>query len=424
MRSIGQLLRGNRDARRFFLAYGQSSLGTGAAYVALLLVAYSRFHSPWALSLVLLADFVPPMLLAPIFGAIADRWSRQACAVLADSLRAAAFAGIALTHSFPLTVLLALAAGVGTALYKPAMMAGLPELVSRERLAPATALYGALTEIGFTIGPGVAAVVLLFGGSTVLLVANAVTFALSSVVLSTLRFRFREQRAPAAGGAKSLLQDARDGLVVTARSPAASTAIVATSTVILFGGMANVAELLLARQLGGGRVGYSLFVAVASLGVALGSLLGARGGDARMLPRRFLAGLALVTAGFIGVAAAPTLASALVPMVALGVGNGIVIVYERLIIQRTVAAALHGRAFGAQASLDGFAFGASFLVGGAVLALLPPRSLFLIGGGGALLVWLVARQRFAAIKLPDGQPPSGHDPVGQGAAAAGVPAAR
>jgi hypothetical protein len=111
-------------------------------------------------------------------------------------------------------------------------------------------------------------------------------------------------------------------------------------------------------------------------------------------------------------------------MVALGVGNGIVIVYERLIIQRTVAAALHGRAFGAQASLDGFAFGASFLVGGAVLALLPPRSLFLIGGGGALLVWLVARQRFAAIKLPDGQPPSGHDPVGQGAAAAGVPAAR
>jgi MFS family permease len=420
MRSIGQLLRRDGDARRFFLAYGQSSLGTGAAYVALLLVAYSRFHSPWALSLVLLADFVPPMFLAPIFGAVADRWSRQACAILADALRAGAFLGIALTHSFVLTVLLAFAAGVGTALYKPAMMAGLPEIVGRERLAPATALYGALTEIGFTLGPGLAAIVLVFGGPHVLLFANAATFAISSLVLATLKFRFRERIAPAAEGARSLLRDTREGLMVTARSPAAATAIVASSTVILFGGMANVAELLLARQLGGGRVGYSLFVAVAGLGVVLGSLVGAGGGDGRALPRRFLAGVLLVMAGFAGVAAAPTLASALVPIGALGVGNGIVIVYERLIIQRTVAGPLHGRAFGAQASLDGFAFGASFLIGGALLALAPPRTLFVIGAVGAGLVWIVARQVFAAIKLPDVQSPPAQDPVATGTAAAGV----
>ncbi|HEY1594174.1 MAG TPA: MFS transporter [Thermoleophilaceae bacterium] len=424
MRSIGQLLRRNGDARRFFIAYGQSSLGSGAAYVALLLVAYSRFHSPWALSLVLLADFVPPMFLAPIFGALADRWSRQACAILADALRAAAFVGIAFTHSFVLTVVLAFAVGVGTALYKPAMMAGLPELVSRERLAPATALYGALTEIGYTLGPGLAAIVLLFGGPKVLLLVNAATFAISSMVLATIKFRFRERVTPVAEGARSLLRETREGLLVTARIPAASTAIVATSTVILFAGMANVAELLLARQLGGGQVGYSLFVAAAGLGVALGSLTGAGGGDARTLPRRFLAGIVLVTVGFAGVAAAPTLASALVPMAALGVGNGMLIVYERLIIQRTIAAALHGRAFGAQASLDGFAFGASFLIGGALLALVSPRTLFVVGAVGAGLVWLVARQVFAAVKLPDVQSPPAQDPVATGTAAAGVHASQ
>jgi MFS family permease len=420
MRSIGQLLRRNGDARRFFFAYGQSSLGSGAAYVALLLVAYERFHSPWALSLVLLADFIPPMLLSPIFGAAADRWSRQACAILADSLRAAAFLGIALTSSFALTVALAFVAGVGTALYKPAMMAGLPEIVGRDRLAPATALYGALTEIGYTLGPGLAAIVLLFGGPTVLLYANAATFGVSALLLASITFRFRERVAPATEGARSLLRETREGLLVTARSPAAATAIAAASTVILFAGMANVAELLLARHLGGGKVGYSLFVAVAGLGVALGSLAGAGGGDARTLPRRFLAGLVLIAVGFAGVAAAPTLASALVPMGALGVGNGMVIVYERLIIQRTVAASLHGRAFGAQASLDGFAFGASFLIGGALLALLSPRTLFVIGAVGAGLVWIVARQVFAAIKLPDVQPPPVQDPVTTGTATAGV----
>lgn len=82
----------------------QSSLGTGAAYVALLLVAYDRFRSPWAISLVLVADLVPPMLLGPVFGAAADRWSRKTCAIIADAVRAVAFVGIALVDGFLPTV--------------------------------------------------------------------------------------------------------------------------------------------------------------------------------------------------------------------------------------------------------------------------------------------------------------------------------
>ena len=64
-------------ARWYFAALAQSSLGTGAAAVALLLVAYERFRSPWAIGLVLLADVAPAMLLGPVFGAAADRWSRR-----------------------------------------------------------------------------------------------------------------------------------------------------------------------------------------------------------------------------------------------------------------------------------------------------------------------------------------------------------
>src|SRR5215217_2812780 len=94
MRSVIELLRHERRARVFFAALAQSALGTGAAYVALLLVALERFNSPWAIGLVLLADVVPAMLLGPLFGAFADRWSRRGCAVLADVLRAVAFLGL------------------------------------------------------------------------------------------------------------------------------------------------------------------------------------------------------------------------------------------------------------------------------------------------------------------------------------------
>src|SRR5688500_14767962 len=113
MRPIFDLLRAERPARRFFLAHAQSSLGTGAAYVALLLLAYERLASPWAISLILLAEFLPGMFLGPIFGAAADRWSRRSCAIVADAVRAVAFAAIAFTDGFGATVALALLAGVG-----------------------------------------------------------------------------------------------------------------------------------------------------------------------------------------------------------------------------------------------------------------------------------------------------------------------
>src|ERR671919_362398 len=86
MRPVLDLLKHERRARIFFLALAQSSLGTGAAYVALLLVAYERFRSPWAIGLILLADVLPAMVLGPVFGAVADRcWRRWRGLALAYS---------------------------------------------------------------------------------------------------------------------------------------------------------------------------------------------------------------------------------------------------------------------------------------------------------------------------------------------------
>src|SRR5215211_5661937 len=130
MRSTIDFFRHERRARLFLAAHAQSSLGTGAGYVALLLVAYQRFPSPWAISLVLVADLVPAMALGPLFGAAADRTSRRRCAVVADLMRAAALVGLGLVDGVGATLALALRAGAGTGLCGPAALAGLPSLVA------------------------------------------------------------------------------------------------------------------------------------------------------------------------------------------------------------------------------------------------------------------------------------------------------
>jgi len=383
MRPTFELLRREPQMRLFMAAHLQSSLGTGAGYVALVLIAYERFRSPWAISLVLLADFLPAMLAGPLFGAAADRWSRRRCAVVADVARAAAFIGIGLVGGIEATVALALLAGAGSGLFTPAVLAGLPSLVEEERLPAATSLYGAISDLGHTLGPALAAVVLLVAGPETLLIANGATFAVSALLVARLSFG----GAAGEGSGASIFVEAGRGLRATAGTRGVREVILASSAVVLFAGMMNIGELLLAEDLGAGASGFSVLVAVYGAGFVAGSLTGSSGGSAPKLKRRYLLGLLLMGVGLVGAALAPAWPLAVACFAITGAGNGLVLVHERLLLQRTVDQALMGRVFAASDALGSWAFAIAFLSAGALVALLGTRAVFLLAGVGTLLVW-------------------------------------
>ena len=385
------LLRHERVARVYYAVLAQSALGNGAAYIALLVVAYERFHSAWAISLILLADLVPAMLLGPVFGAAADRWSRRNCLIVSDVVRGAAFLGIALVDSFGATVALALFAGAGTGLFNPASLAAVPSLVKPERLPAATALYGAITDLGFIVGPALAALLLLFGGPEVILYGNAATFALSAVVLTQLRFG----AAPSVGDASTprpgLLREAREGLTIIARMAGIRAVIVASAAMLLSAGLFNVAELPYATdELGAGDAGFGALTAIYGLGFVGGSLSGSRGGNAAVLKRRFLGGLGLVGVGFVACGIAPGFGAAVPAFALAGVGNGLILVYERLLIQTTVDDSVMARTFGVRDGFSAWAFAAAFLAAGGLIEALGVRTGLVVAGGGGLVVWVLS----------------------------------
>jgi MFS family permease len=389
VRDVIALLRAESRPRLFYLALAQSALGNGAAYVALLLVAYDRWHSPWAISLVLLADLMPAMLLGPVFGAVADRWSRRLCAVIADVVRAVAFVGIAVIDAFPATVAFAVLAGAGTALFTPATLAGLPSLVSKERLPAATSLYGAIADLGFTAGPGIAAGVLVVAGAEELLFANGVTFALSAVILARLQFGARPLDSEPAPGRllPSLFRDARGGLTALSGMRAVRVVIAGGAAALFFGGLFNVGELPFATgDLETTDAGYSALVAVFGLGFICGSLAGSGGGSAGLLRRRFVEGAFLMGLGFLLSGLAPGLAAAMVTFTLAGFGNGLLLVHERVIVQETVPDNVLGRAFGIKDALASWAFGTAFLVAGGLLTVLSPQVLIGASGAGVMAV--------------------------------------
>jgi MFS family permease len=383
--------REERSARRFLIAQAQAQLGAGAGYVALMVLAYARIGNAWAATAVMLADLLPAMLLAPLFGLLADRTSRRGCAIAADVVRVVAFAGLVFAHDTTAMLALALLAGAGTALFRPATFALVPGLVAPERLAAVNGLYGAVREGGMVLGPALAGVLLTVAAPAAVLAVNAATFAVSALLLCGVRLR------PVAAAPAEEEADAVS--LRTVLADRSVRAVIATSGIVAFAAATmNVAELVLAnRDLGAGSTGYALLTAAYGLGVVAGSLAAGRGGDER---RRHVAGIACLGAGMVATSLAPALAVALVTFAVTGWGNGLFIVSNRLLLQRGVAERFHARAYSVLNAGDSWAFAGAVLAGGALATALGGRAVFALAGAALLVMFAAYAVRRAPAPAP------------------------
>lgn len=396
MRSVRGLWRREKRVRWFFVAHLQGGLGDVASCIALMLLAYERIGSAWAATVVLLADVAPAMFLSPLLGGLIDRTSRLGCAIVADLVRAAAFAALMLTDGIAPLIALALVVGLGNALFRPATSALLPSLVADEHLPAANALYSMVRDAGQLLGPACAAGLLLLAGPELVIGLSAITFALSAVLLMRLRGHVRVAATTTEDGEPARLS----GIGSILGDPVIRTLMASSGAVILVAGTMNVAELVLAEQdLGYGPAGYALLLSAYGCGMIAGSLLSAGDDGMAGIRRRYLAGLALVVAGLAGSALAPAIGFAMLSFAVTGVGNSLFVVSDRVLLQRLVPEHLHGRAFGLLETIGAWGCGGAVLAGGLLASTLGGRATFAIAGAGMLIVLAFAARALSSTRI-------------------------
>jgi len=378
------LLRAPGPLRRLLLSHLQSSLGTAAGYIALLVLAYDRLHSPWAIALVLTADFLPSVLLAPLAGTLADRFSPRRTMLAADAIRALAFFGVAAADGFAGTVGFALLAGVGTTLYRPASKCALPALAGPERLGSAIGTWGALDEIGTLVGPVIAAALFAVADAADVVRLNAATFAL--VALSLPDAATREAR-----DSSGVLGHLRDGWRVLRTTSGVRVLLAASMASVTAGALMNVVEPLLARgPLDAGPEGFALLVGLFSAGAVGASAWSAREDAIGAYRRRYLMGFAFTAVGLLTSAVAPSLLVAGISFTVTGFGSALSLVHEQQLLQRAVPEHARGRIFGFKDSADAAAFVAAFALSAAIAADLGPRAVFALSGAAVACAGLGA----------------------------------
>src|SRR5438128_3588262 len=194
-----RLLRRNPHFRLLFLAQVVSFTGDWFLFVALAGLVFSLTHSPGLVAAVYAALTVPFALFQFIGGPLADRLNRQALMIVADVLRGFLALGFFVIHTKSQVWMVYVLAGAITALgavFEPASMAAMPNLVDREDLATANVMAGATWGTMLAVGSAIGGLVVAAWGRKAGYIGDAVSFFLSAAIITRIRRPFAEPREP------------------------------------------------------------------------------------------------------------------------------------------------------------------------------------------------------------------------------------
>src|SRR6185436_1983355 len=134
----------------------------------------------------LIANILPAVFIGVLLGPLLDRLSRKGLMIASDLCRLGVFAALPFANSAGTIVVLAVIAGIGNAFFRPAVLAGVPNLVAPSELSTANALLQ-LVEWGTTaIGPLVGGLLVAAAGPHLAYEVNAGTFALSALLIAAI----------------------------------------------------------------------------------------------------------------------------------------------------------------------------------------------------------------------------------------------
>ena len=288
----------NRDFLLLWTGQAVSVFGTRVAAIAYPLLVLSLTHSPVAVGILALCQFMPFTLFSLIAGVVVDRLDARRTVLAtqtASMLLAAALAAIALAGAAKPWHVYAIAALQGTVqvLDAPARQALTYRMVGPAELPNAVALNSSLFNASRILGPALGGAIIATAGVGICFALNAASFL--AVLAGLLAIRADELHPLQLGERPTLLRGAREGLAYARRSPRVLVTLFVVLMLSTFCFNFNVLLPVLAKQtLHGGPAVFGILSATFGAGALLGALLAAS------LGRASSGVLLLGTGGFAG----------------------------------------------------------------------------------------------------------------------------
>jgi MFS family permease len=336
-------LRASPDFRRLYLGQLVSFVGTQLTLVAVPYQVYRLTGSSLQVGLVSLAEFVPLLLGSLYGGALADSTDRRRLLLYTQVLMAATSAGLAVNAVlprpalWPIYLLSATAAAV-SGIDRPARSAVIPNIVSRDLLPSAYALWQILLQVGGVLGPAVAGLLLAQVGLAGVYGLDVLTFAAAFVAVWRM-----PSLPPADGGTPRSLASVLEGLRFARRRRELLGVFAIDLDAMVFGLPRALFPAMAVQVFGGGPETYGLLSAAPGAGALLAAL------TTGWVVHVHRQGLAVLTAvavwgmAMVGFGLTEWLWLALVLLAVAGAADVVSAVFRNTILQTSTPDSLRGR---------------------------------------------------------------------------------
>jgi MFS family permease len=369
--------------RLLFLATLGSSLGTLLATVALVVDIKDRTNSGSWVSALMIAEFLPAVAVGLFLGPLLDRVSRRGLMIVSDLVRAAVFCTLPFASSAGQIVALAGIAGLATGFFRPAVYAGLPNLVEEEELARANSLIQTSENVSWAVAPVIGGALVAASGPELAYWLNGASFLISALLLLRLS---ADKLQGALGVSRGHLRDLRDGFARVLQTRSLLTVLVVWTIVLGAVASTQTAQVFLAKDsFDAGDFGYGLIFGCIGLGLAVGSFGAGTWVERRSVGTVYAVSILLQAVGVAAAAVAPNVWFSLPCFVLAGIGNGIAVVCNSLLVQRGAPDAIRGRVFTVIMSVNYAVYGLGFVIAGPLTDAVGPRWVFF--GVGVVLAF-------------------------------------
>jgi predicted MFS family arabinose efflux permease len=357
-----RLVRKNRNFRRLWLAQIISEMGDWIYAIAIYTLLLELTRSAASVALAVVLQVLPQFFVAPTAGVLNDRLSRKRIMIAADLARASIVLGmlfVSRAQMVPLVYLLLLLETTMWAFFEPGRSAIVPNITDGEDLVAANTLSSMTWSFNLALGSGIGGAIAAFFGRDTVFVLNSLSFVISASLIWGMKFpephldgakplRARDlvDFSPIAEGVRYVAKERRLFSLMLVK---AGLGLLGTHLVLLplFG--ERIFSIRSAGASSGGMLGMSVLMSARGVGALLGPVIGGywTGREQYRLRMGILIGFITAAAGYLALAASPSLAIASASVVIANAGTSMVWVFSTTLLQIHTDDRFRGRVFSA-----------------------------------------------------------------------------
>ena len=354
------LIRSNRDFAKLWMAQVVSLLGDwfNTIVISAMIVKYTEGtgYQGIAVSAFLIARMIPPLLMRPLAGVLADRFDRKRLLIISDVLRALAVLGLLITTQgpeyLPLIYVFTIIQFLVSSIFEPARNAVMPSVLFRHQLVIGNTLSSITWSAMLAIGAICGGIVAEIFGIRAALFIDSLTFMVSALLVMTVVIPVvprseigQEQRTKQDKSKRTFA----DGIRHLRKHPGTAAALFVKSAQSMTNSQAlliiyGTQVFVLGDQ---GITSMAILWAAFGIGAIIGPLITNRFSDdsVRVLRRLTTVGFAMNALGSLLWGMSPSLELLALAIVVRSMGGSVNWTYSSVIIQKIVPDEYLGRMF-------------------------------------------------------------------------------